>query len=202
MVLSYLSRERNKTTKTKDDKIYATLANDWDLDAAFMNSSEPYLYIVVESNKSDSENGFDDDWDVIATVDLPKSCNVINVDNRSFIATWSNHAADKAVNAFQKIFHGLTRLNSSNMGVEHPIYENFNEIKWKQPLTESEFRNFLDSDGRIVQLNELRQRVFEGGVEPQLRKAVWRYLLNIYPHDIAGKQRFDYLKELSNEYYK
>ncbi len=144
-----------------------------------------------------------DDWDVINTADLPKTCNVINLDDgRSLIATWSNNAADKAASAFQKIINGLTNKRKSIGGVKHPIYEHFNKIKWKQPLGHAELRNFLDSDGRIVQFNDLKQRIFEGGVEADLRKIVWRHLLNIYPQDLESRERMSFLKISTEEYYK
>jgi hypothetical protein len=150
-----------------------------------------------------------DDWDVINAADLPTTCNVIDVDDgRSLIATmsnkWGNNAADKAVSAFQRFIHGLTSKShtASAIGTSHPIYDDLYKTKWKQPLGQLELHNFLDSDGRIVQLNELKQRIFEGGIEPGLRKIIWRYLLNIYPHNISSKQRMIFLKSITSEYTK
>ena len=68
-------------------------------------------------------------------------------------------------------------------------------VKQKQPLGEAEFRNFLDSDGRIVQPGELRQRIFEGGVDAGKRKEIWPILLDVYPNsNMTFKQRCEYLK--------
>jgi hypothetical protein len=55
--LSYLNREKSIATKSSSTKgasnanlnsKYISIQNDWDLDAAFMNSSEPYLYLIVD----------------------------------------------------------------------------------------------------------------------------------------------------------
>jgi hypothetical protein len=72
-------------------------------------------------------------------------------------------------------------------------------IKLKQPLGEAEFRNFLDSDGRVVQHEELRQRIFEGGIDPAKRKEIWPILLEIYPNpNMTYKQRNEFLKQKVN----
>jgi hypothetical protein len=177
-----------------------------------MNSSEPYLCVFVEI-KHDVDTY--EDWDAISAVDLPKNYSIMNVDGgRSLIATWGNNAADKAASIFQKMFNGLSRStnlninntnkfqNNDDYNPYYNLFDNIDKFKWKQPLGESEFRNFLDSDGRIIQPNELKQRIFEGGIDYKLRKVIWRYLLNIYPNGLTGQQRVDYVKSLSEQYYR
>ena len=111
------------------------------------------------------------------------------------------------------MFNGLSRSNSLNkvssnsayLNEDHPYYNLYNsgdQIKWKQPLGESEFKHYLDSDGRIIQHAELKQRIFEGGIDFKLRRVIWRYLLNIYPIGLTGMQRVDYMKSLSQQYYR
>jgi hypothetical protein len=79
-------------------------------------------------------------------------------------------------------------------------------MKEKAPLGESEFKNFLDSDGRVVQLHELKQRVFEGGCEVNKRKEIWPIILEIYPIDettgrsMSRQQRTDFIKIKTVEY--
>ena len=163
-----------------------------------------------------------EDWDVINSVDVPKNYDIIpigSVRRRSLISTWSNNAADKAASIFHKMFNGLSKSKSLNININnneipkrtshnelHPynnLFDNdIDQLKWKRPLCESEFRNFLDSDGRIIQPNELKQRIFEGGIDFKLRKFIWRYLLNIYPSGLSGQQRVDYVKSLSKQYYR
>ena len=40
-----------------------------------------------------------------------------------------------------------------------------------------------------------------GGVEPALRKVVWKHLLGVYPQGINGRQRMEYMKQKSAEYH-
>jgi len=69
-----------------------------------------------------------------------------------------------------------------------------------KPVGDGDMRKFLDSEGRLIQVNELRQAVYEGGVEPSYRKVVWRHLLNIFPPNITGLERIDYLKCIEIKY--
>lgn len=135
----------------------------------------------------------------------------IDKDGYSLIATWNN-AADRAINLFQKIF---INFSTSSLSIKNES-KNYNDdeddgynlfgidyeqLKWKKPLTYDELKNcFLDSDGRIVQSQELRQRIYEGGCEPSIRKFCWRYLLNIFPLNYTSQERYNYLKILTNQY--
>ncbi|XP_027562626.1 TBC1 domain family member 25-like, partial [Neopelma chrysocephalum] len=49
------------------------------------------------------------------------------------------------------------------------------------PLSDADLRTYLGPGGRLLRPHDLRLHVFHGGVEPGLRKVVWRYLLNVFP---------------------
>jgi len=72
----------------------------------------------------------------------------------------------------------------------------------KPPMSDAEFRTFLDAVGCLVYPQPFRLAVYQAGVEPSLRKVVWRHLLNIYPGSLNGRERFDYLRRKSNEYFR
>lgn len=69
-------------------------------------------------------------------------------------------------------------------------------------MSDAEFHHFLDNVGHLVQPQQFRLSVYQGGVEPALRKVVWRHLLNVYPHGMTGRQRFEYLQRKTREYYR
>lgn len=71
----------------------------------------------------------------------------------------------------------------------------------RQPLSDGEFRSFLDSVGQIVQAKNLRKVIYNGGIDPSLRRVVWKHILNVYPDGMTGRQRMDYMKRKSAEYY-
>ena len=53
-----------------------------------------------------------------------------------------------------------------------------------------------------VRPRELRLVVYRGGVEPQLRKVVWKHLLGVYPQGLDGRKRLEYMRLKSLEYDK
>ena len=67
-------------------------------------------------------------------------------------------------------------------------------------MNDSEFHRYLDDVGHMVMPQQFRLAVYQGGIEPSLRRVVWRHLLNIYPDDMNGRERFDYLKRKTQEY--
>lgn len=69
-----------------------------------------------------------------------------------------------------------------------------------KPVGEHDLKRFLDADARLIHVNELRQAIFDGGVEPSFRKVVWRHLLNIFPPSVTGLERINYLKYISLKY--
>lgn len=72
----------------------------------------------------------------------------------------------------------------------------------KPPMSDIEFHNYLDSAGVMIQPSEFRLSVYQGGIEPSLRRVAWRHLLNIYPAYMSGQDRFNYLKQKEQEYRK
>jgi hypothetical protein len=70
------------------------------------------------------------------------------------------------------------------------------------PITDTEFKEYLDNVGHLVESQAFRLRAFQGGIESSLRKVAWRHLLNIFPGDLNGRERFDYLKRKGEEYLR
>ena len=68
------------------------------------------------------------------------------------------------------------------------------------PMSDTKFHSFLDAVGHLTQPEQFRLCVYHGGIEPSLRKVVWRHLLNIYPEGLNGRVRFEYLRMKSSEY--
>jgi hypothetical protein len=245
--MSYLNRENKNNFEIE----YVSILNDWDLDAAFLYSSYPYLSlnIILTNNEEIFKFGeeeqdtlttvataarsksLSEDWDVISNIDV-KSGNSLNKKNKittttttnttkksklenrsSIIALWSNTAADKAVSVFQKMMHGFSRSDSNSSSsppititatkINEELFEIKKIEKLKQPIGESEYRNFIDSDGRLIILSDLKQRIFDGGCEPSLRKQLWPILLEIYPNSqvsMSEHERINFLKQKSIEY--
>ncbi len=77
-----------------------------------------------------------------------------------------------------------------------------NERRDFKPIGNDDLKKFLDAEGRLKHPNELRQAIYEGGIEPLSRKVIWRHLLNIFGTDMTSLDRVEYLKEVSIKYEK
>ena len=78
----------------------------------------------------------------------------------------------------------------------------FSDVTRRGPLKELEWQCHLDCEGRLLGIDELWARVFQGGgVEPSLRKEVWPHLLNVFPSDLTKEERQRHLNMKSEVYY-
>lgn len=57
------------------------------------------------------------------------------------------------------------------------------------PLSTEEFSTFLDGEGRLVDEAGFKERVFYSGIEPELRREAWKFLLGVYPAGSTALQR-------------
>uniref|UniRef100_A0A8V5GUQ6 Rab-GAP TBC domain-containing protein n=1 Tax=Melopsittacus undulatus TaxID=13146 RepID=A0A8V5GUQ6_MELUD len=65
---------------------------------------------------------------------------------------------------------------------------------------DADLRTYLGPGGRLLRPQDLRLHVYHGGVEPGLRKVVWRYLLNVFPPGLSGQERLAHLRRKADEY--
>ncbi|XP_061187762.1 uncharacterized protein LOC133195824 [Saccostrea echinata] len=179
--MSYLVRD------DYGQEIYLSMLSDWDMDAAIQSASDPCLQLKVDARPF--EEGLDD-WDIIAPVDVPQ------YKMSSFLE--------------RNILGSLTGTLSSGMGKTLTQMQRAmgikvqEEVKFKAakpPMSDQEFRNFLDSIGHMIKPEEFRISIYQGGCEPSLRRVAWRHLLNIFPNGLSGKERFEYMKRKEKEYF-
>lgn len=70
------------------------------------------------------------------------------------------------------------------------------------PLTEKQWCEFLSEDGRITDVERVKEVIFRGGIENSLRSEVWKFLLEYYPWDSTKNQRIELRKKKSQEYFQ
>uniref|UniRef100_A0A0R3WNP7 Rab-GAP TBC domain-containing protein n=1 Tax=Hydatigena taeniaeformis TaxID=6205 RepID=A0A0R3WNP7_HYDTA len=70
----------------------------------------------------------------------------------------------------------------------------------RPPLSEAEFRCYMDGLGRIVHPLDFYQNVYLRGIEVSLRKVAWRILLKIYPAEFSGNERRAFLLKKIEKY--
>lgn len=181
--ISYLGRDK------QGQEMYLSLMSDWDLGVAFANASKPYLQLKIDI-KASEDSPLLEDWDIISPKDVI-STDLLLVEKRSLAAA--------ALPFTQSILSQVGRTLSK---VQQALSWSYGEdVKpFKPPLSDSEFHTYLNHEGQLTKPAELRLRIFHGGVEPSLRKVVWRYLLNVYPDGLTGQERIDYMKRKTREY--
>lgn len=70
------------------------------------------------------------------------------------------------------------------------------------PLTEVEWNEAKDDEGRITNPDEVNQRIFRGCVHPSIRPEVWRYQLGLYEWSKTKKENEEKRTEKENDYYR
>ncbi|KAK0139628.1 TBC1 domain family member 25 [Merluccius polli] len=204
--ISFLSRDRS------GGEIYQSLLSDWDLDAAFASAAKPYLQLKIDIKPSE-DSPVMEEWDIISPKDVIGS-ELIGDKARSFAATalpftqsLLSVVADEVPHPVGHLFYqplsaALTQMGRTLSRVQQALSWSYGEeVKpFKPPLSDAEFHCYLNSQGQLTRPEELRLRIYHGGVEPSLRKVVWRYLLNVYPDGLSGQERMDYMKRKTREY--
>ncbi|XP_036387095.1 TBC1 domain family member 25 [Megalops cyprinoides] len=182
--ISYLSRDRGGV------EVYLSLLSDWDLDAAFVSAAKPYLQLKMDIKPSEDSPVLED-WDIISPKDVISSDLLPGEKGRSLAAA--------ALPFTQSL---LSQVGRTLSRVQQALSWTYGEeVKpFKPPLSDAEFHSYLNSQGQLTRPEELRLRIYHGGVEPSLRKVVWRYLLNVYPDGLTGQERMDYMKRKTREY--
>lgn len=182
--ISYLSRDRSGA------EMYLPLLSDCDLDLAFVSAAKPYLQLKMDIKPSE-DSPVMEDWDIISPKDVIGSEQLLADKTRSL----ANAALPFTQSLLSQVGRTLTRVQQAFS------WSYGEEIKpFKPPLTDAEFHSYLNGQGQLTRPEDLRLRIYHGGVEPSLRKVVWRYLLNVYPDGLSGQERMDYMKRKTREY--
>lgn len=177
--------------KTSDgQEIYLSMLSDWDMDAACQCASEPYLKLKVDLKPF--EEGLED-WDIITPGDIPQLKVAASMfEKNSFLGSLTGSITSHMERTFSQVQKAI--------GLKPYDDESLKPLK--PAMTDMEFHNYLDPNGHLIRPQELRLSIYQGGIESSLRKVVWRHLLNIFPDNMSGKERYDYLKRKELEYYK
>ncbi|XP_070623370.1 TBC1 domain family member 17 isoform X4 [Erythrolamprus reginae] len=75
-------------------------------------------------------------------------------------------------------------------------------VQRETPVTEQEWEQHLDPDGRILDPIGLRKRIFAGGLSMSLRKEVWKYLLNYYSWGNTSEENKAQVRRKTDEYFR
>lgn len=73
---------------------------------------------------------------------------------------------------------------------------------WDLPISRDRWGTFFDGEGkgRLVRMDKFREEVFYSGIEPELRKEAWKFLLQFYPADSTQEDRLILTADKVKEY--
>ncbi|KFM82450.1 TBC1 domain family member 15, partial [Stegodyphus mimosarum] len=76
------------------------------------------------------------------------------------------------------------------------------EIKREDPVTLEEWNSHVDYEGRITDVETLKQRIFKGGLVHSIRSEAWKYLLGFYNFDATNKDKMAIRKKREEDYFR
>lgn len=74
-------------------------------------------------------------------------------------------------------------------------------VQRSAPLNMNQWKKSLDSEGRVNRPENLREIIFNGGIENDLRPIVWKYLLGYYQWTYTAEENERLKVEKSREYH-
>lgn len=75
-------------------------------------------------------------------------------------------------------------------------------VQRQKTVTDKEWEKHLDAEGRVKDVDELKKKIFRGGLGAGIRKEVWKFLLGFYPWNSTTDERKALLKRKTDEYFR
>ncbi|XP_054844294.1 TBC1 domain family member 15 [Eublepharis macularius] len=76
------------------------------------------------------------------------------------------------------------------------------EVHRRQPVSIEEWTKSMDSEGRILNADSMKQMIFKGGLCHALRKEVWKFLLGYFSWNSTREERTNVQKRKIDEYFR
>lgn len=89
-------------------------------------------------------------------------------------------------------FEVITRIDLG----ERPV------VQRREPVSVEEWTRNIDSEGRILNVDHMKQMIFRGGLSHALRKQAWKFLLGYLPWDSTKEERTQLQKQKTDEYFR
>ncbi|XP_048473661.1 TBC1 domain family member 17 isoform X1 [Rhincodon typus] len=75
-------------------------------------------------------------------------------------------------------------------------------VQRQETITAEEWEKHLDSEGRVQAVEELKKKIFKGGLCHSIRREVWKFLLGYYSWDSTAEERRTVVKQKTDEYFR
>uniref|UniRef100_A0A8C5M0B6 TBC1 domain family member 15 n=1 Tax=Leptobrachium leishanense TaxID=445787 RepID=A0A8C5M0B6_9ANUR len=76
------------------------------------------------------------------------------------------------------------------------------DVQRRDPVSVSEWNDHMNHEGRIMNVDLLKQYIFKGGLCHALRKEAWKFLLGYFPWNSTREERIILQKRKTDEYFR
>jgi hypothetical protein len=96
----------------------------------------------------------------------------------------------------------LRESNNDGFEVIYKVdFKKLPEVVRGQAITTKEWQMSFDKDGRMMDVEKMKERIFRGGLESNiLRREVWKFLLKYYPWTSTRDERAQINKQRQSDY--
>ncbi|KAK6454344.1 GTPase activating protein [Scheffersomyces xylosifermentans] len=123
---------------------------------------------------------------------------------RVYLAKWAQQVKEEAEESRRKnLLHNdiYNKINKELGSNELLTDEEINQTSRRKAITPQEWESFFDYSGRLCfTVDEVKSRIFHGGLEDSVRKEAWLFLLGIYPWDSSAEERVALKKSYETAY--
>ncbi|XP_060530339.1 TBC1 domain family member 15 isoform X2 [Cylas formicarius] len=121
-----------------------------------------------------------------------------------------NSADQREVDEFQRedLNRSLSEYEeTSHSGGDYEVIQKVPDLPARKdfprlrPLSEEQWKSQFNCEGRLEDVEPIKSLIFRGGVQPSIRKEVWKFLLDYFPWDSTESQRQKLVIQKSDEYF-
>lgn len=125
---------------------------------------------------------------------------------RVYLAKWAAQVKEEAEQLQRKFMIEDAVYNRINKelkdGLEILTPEEISNASRRGPVSKVEWDGFFDHKGRLtLTVDEVKFRIFHGGLEEDVRKEAWLFLLGVYPWDSSSADRETHRESLESGYH-
>lgn len=124
---------------------------------------------------------------------------------RVYLAKWAAQVKEEAEQSQRKFMLEdavYARINLE-LGPDNKLLtpEEISNASRRKPVSKVEWNGLFDESGRLtVTVDEVKSRIFHGGLEKDVRKEAWPFLLGVFPWDSLAKERETIFQSLQYGY--
>lgn len=124
---------------------------------------------------------------------------------RVYLARWAAQVKEEAEQSQRKFMLEdavYARINEELGPDDHILTpEEISKASRRKPVSRVEWDGFFDLNGRlVVEVDEVKSRIFHGGLDPAIRKDAWPFLLGVFPWDSNRSDRELLFENLQSSY--